>query len=75
MNEAYLSAPDMAQLAAGSIGEIYMRGFSMVLTLAFVLAAPPLAGSSKPGALGVGTFAYGGSPLPGSPSLLTVATR
>jgi len=39
-----------------------MRGFSIVLTLAFVLATPSLAGSSEQGAPGVGTFAYGGSP-------------
>lgn len=57
------------------VGEIHMRGFSFVLTLAFVLAAPPLAGSSEQGALGVGTFVYGGSPPVASSSPLTVATR
>jgi hypothetical protein len=57
------------------LGAIHMRGLGIFLTLAFVLAAPPLAGSSEQGALGVGTFAYGGSPLAGSPSPLTIASR
>ncbi|MBN9040257.1 MAG: hypothetical protein J0H38_03160 [Rhizobiales bacterium] len=52
-----------------------MRGFSIVLTLAFVLATPSLAGSSEQGAPGVGTFAYGGSPLVASLTPLTVAAR
>lgn len=43
-----------------------MRGFSIFLTLAFVLAVPPLAGSAEQGTLGVGTFVYGGSPLAGT---------
>jgi hypothetical protein len=42
-----------------------MRTTSFILTFAFILAGPSLAGSSEKGLPGVGTFAYNGSPLPG----------
>ena len=40
-----------------------MRTLSFILAFAFVLAAPSIAGSVDSGLQGVGTFAYGGSPL------------
>jgi hypothetical protein len=40
-----------------------MRSFSILLALALVLAGSSLAGSSETAAVGVGTFAYSGSPL------------
>ena len=43
-----------------------MRILSFILALAFVLVGPSMAGSSDQGMPGIGTFAYGGSPLPAS---------
>ena len=40
-----------------------MRSFSIFLALALVLADSSLAGLSETAAVGVGTFAYSGSPL------------
>ena len=76
MIDGYVTVCIVARPAvARYVGEIHMRGFSIVLTLAFVLATPSLAGSSEQGAPGVGTFAYGGSPLVASLTPLTVAAR
>lgn len=40
-----------------------MRSFSILLALALVMAGPSLAGSSERSPVGVGTFAYSGSPI------------
>jgi hypothetical protein len=52
-----------------------MRTFSFILAFAFVLVGPSLAGSSEGGLPGVGTFAYSGSPIVGSPQAIVVAAR
>jgi hypothetical protein len=53
-----------------------MRTLSFILTFAFVLAGPSIAGSSDASLPGVGTFAYNGSPIgTTSPQTLVVAAR
>ena len=53
-----------------------MRILSFVLTFAFVLAGPSMAGLSDDTLLGVGTFAYSGSPIVTSaPQRIMVAVR
>jgi hypothetical protein len=50
--------------------ENQMRTISFILTFAFVLAGPSMAGSSDGSLPGVGTFAYSGSPVTSAPTLL-----
>ena len=50
-----------------------MRTLSFILAFAFVLAGPSVAGSSDVGLPGVGTFAYSGSPIATSASLVVAA--
>ena len=53
-----------------------MRTLSFILTFAFVLAGPSMAGSSDQGLPGIGTFAYNGSPIVTSaPQAIVVAAR
>jgi hypothetical protein len=54
-----------------------MRTFSgVLLVLAFVLAAAPMAGSADGGLPGAGTFAYSGLPMVASgPQSVIVAIR
>ena len=52
-------------------GDSQMRTLSFILAFAFVLA-PSVAGLSDPGLPGIGTFAYGGSPIATSVSQLVV---
>jgi len=50
-----------------------MRTLSFVLAFAFVLAGPSVAGWSDGGLPGIGTFAYGGSPIAVSAPLVVAA--
>ena len=52
-----------------------MRTLSFILAVAFVLAAPSIAGSSDAGLPGVGTFAYNGSPIGSAAPSIVVAAR
>jgi hypothetical protein len=53
-----------------------MRTLSFLLAFGFVLAGPSLAGSSDKDLPGIGTFAYGGSPISASsPVAMVVAAR
>ena len=45
-----------------------MHMLSLVLAFGFLLAGSSLAGSADSGLPGVGTFAYGGSPIAGKAS-------
>jgi hypothetical protein len=57
-------------------GDSQMRTFSFILTFAFVLAGPSLAGSTDNSLPGIGTFAYNGSPISASTSpAMQVAAR
>ncbi|GAC1331751.1 MAG: hypothetical protein NVS2B1_02890 [Bradyrhizobium sp.] len=51
-----------------------MRAFSFILALAFVVAAPSIAGSADTGLPGVGTFAYSGPSVANSASPAIPAT-
>ena len=50
-----------------------MRTLSFILAFAFILAGPSLAGSSDTGLPGVGTFAFNGSPVAGSQTMVVAA--
>jgi hypothetical protein len=50
-----------------------MRTLSFILAFAFILAGSSMAGSSDVGLPGVGTFAYNGSPIVTSASLVVAA--
>jgi hypothetical protein len=64
------AAPELAP------GDSQMRNLSFLLAVAFLLAAPSMAGSTDGGLPGVGTFAYSGSPIAASaPQALIVAAR
>jgi hypothetical protein len=52
-----------------------MRSFSFVLAFAFVLAGPTLAGTPDGSLPGIGTFAYGNSPIATSVPSIVVAAR
>jgi hypothetical protein len=53
-----------------------MQILSFVLACAFILGASSMAGSADSGLPGVGTFAYGGSPIVTSaPQAIIVAAR
>jgi hypothetical protein len=49
-----------------------MRIFSLVLTAAFFLLGPSLAGSPEAGLPNIGTFSYNGSPVMADATQLTV---
>ena len=55
-------------------GDSTMRTVSLILAFAFVIAGSSMAGSAEGGVPGVGTFAYTGSPIAASASLV-VASR
>ena len=61
--------------SAGIHGDSQMRTLGFILALAFVVAGSSLAGSSKAGLPGVGTFAYNGSPIAASAEAIVVAAR
>jgi hypothetical protein len=52
-----------------------MRSFSFVLAFAFVLAGPTLAGTPDGSLPGIGTFAYGNSPIATAAPSVVVAAR
>ena len=52
-----------------------MRTLSLILAFGFVLAAPPMAGSSDTGLPGIGTFAYNGAPMVPAPQAIVIAAR
>ena len=53
-----------------------MRTFIFILTVAFFLVGPSLAGSPETGLQGIGTFSYNGSPVTAeAPALTVVAVR
>jgi hypothetical protein len=53
-----------------------MRTFSFILTFAFFLAGPSLAGSSEANLPGIGTFAYNGPAMSvAAPQAIVVAAR
>ena len=53
-----------------------MQTLSFMLAFAFVAVWPALAGNSDAGRPGIGTFAYGGSPIAVSvPQAIVVAAR
>jgi hypothetical protein len=52
-----------------------MRSFSFVLAFAFVLAGPTLAGTPDGSLPGIGTFAYGSSPIVTAAPSIIVAAR
>ena len=53
-----------------------MRTISFILTFAFVVAGPSMAGSSDQHLPSVGTFAYNGSPVAmGAPQPMVVAAK
>jgi hypothetical protein len=57
-------------------GDSQMRSLSFILAFAFVAAGSSMAGSSEAGLPGVGTFAYGGSPIAASAAqAIVVAVR
>jgi hypothetical protein len=61
---------------AAKPGDSQMKTLSFILAFAFVLACPALAGNSDAGQLGIGTFAYSGSPIAASsPHAVVIATR
>ena len=52
-----------------------MRAFSFILAVAFVVAAPSLAGSVDTSLPGVGTFAYNGPLVTPAPPPITVTAH
>jgi hypothetical protein len=54
-------------------GDSQMRTLSFILAFAFVLAGPSVAGSLDAGLPGIGTFVYGGSPIPASAPIVVAA--
>jgi hypothetical protein len=53
-----------------------MRALSFVLACAFIMAAPPMAGSFDGNLPGIGSFSYSGSPIPAAvPRTVLVASR
>ena len=51
-----------------------MRTVSFILAFAFVIAGSSMAGSAEGGLPGVGTFAYTGSPIAASASLVVASS-
>jgi hypothetical protein len=57
-------------------GDDQVQTLSFILAFAFMLVCPVLAGNSDSGRPGIGTFAYGGSPIAVFASQpIVVATR
>ena len=54
-------------------GDNQMRTVSFILTFAFVLVGPSMAGSVQNGLPGVGTFSYTGSPVVTPASIVIAA--
>lgn len=53
-----------------------MRTISFILSFAFILVGPSMAGSSDKGLPGVGTFVYNGAPITTSaPQAIVLAAR
>jgi hypothetical protein len=52
-----------AEIAGKRPGGSQMRTMSFILAVAFVLAAPSMAGSVDSSLPGIGTFTYNGSPI------------
>jgi hypothetical protein len=50
-----------------------MRTISFILAFAFILAGPPIAGSSDDTLPGIGTFSYGGAPAIASAPMVVAA--
>jgi hypothetical protein len=68
------SATKTADSAGQKPETVKMRSFSFVLAFAFVLAGPTLAGTADGSLPGIGTFAYGSSPIvTAAPSILVAA--
>jgi hypothetical protein len=61
--------------AAIDTGDTWMRTLGLILTFAFVLAGPSIAGSSDTALPGIGTFAYNGSQIVAAPHTMVVAAR
>jgi hypothetical protein len=62
--------------SAAETGDSQMRTLSFILAFAFVLAGPSIAGSRDNNLPGIGTFAYGGSPIvTAAPHSIVVAVR
>jgi len=57
----YQVANETAGIAGTDTGDSQMRTISFIVALAFVVAAPSLAGSAENGLPGIGTFSYNGS--------------
>jgi hypothetical protein len=62
-----------AASAGTQTGDSQMRTLSFILAFAFVLAGPSVAGWSDTGLPGIGTFAYGGSPIAASAPIVVAA--
>jgi hypothetical protein len=62
-----------AASACTQTGDSQMRTLSFILAFAFVLAGPSVAGWSDGGLPGIGTFAYGGSPVAASAPIVVAA--
>ena len=72
----YQTSKDTADSAGSRTRRHLMRTVSFILAFAFILAGPSMAGSSKNGLPGIGTFSYIGSPVTTSaPEALVVAAR
>jgi hypothetical protein len=59
--------------AGTQTGESQMRTLSFILAFAFMLAGPSVVGSFDGGLPGIGTFAYGGSPITASAAIVVAA--
>jgi hypothetical protein len=59
----YHLANETAGTAGIKTGDSQMRTISFILAFAFILAGPPMAGSSDKGVPGIGAFSYNGSPV------------
>jgi hypothetical protein len=66
-------ADDGAKPSGQVVGDNQMRTVSFILTFAFVLAGPSMAGSVQSSLPGVGTFSYNGSPVVTTAPLVVAA--
>jgi hypothetical protein len=62
-----------AASAGTQTGDSQMRTLSFILAFAFMLVGPSVAGSLDGGLPGIGTFAYGGSPIAASAPIVVAA--
>jgi hypothetical protein len=67
------STTTTAASAGTQTGDSQMRTLSFILAFAFVLVGPSVAGSLDGGLPGIGTFAYGGSPIAASAPIVVAA--